>query len=176
MELRNSFSSFDNHLYHKKMKKLLIIALFTLTSLSASAQTIKLFDSYLRAGDAETRYVVVLTDNTIWWFAPGFEWEKSSKAGLPDKSIKLISCYSHKDGSTRYVVVLSDDSIWWYAPGSDWTKSSSSGLPSGHEIIHFEAYSKADGTRYTAVLKDGSVWWFAPGNPWAKSSMSGLPE
>ena len=158
------------------MKKLLFIVLIALTSWSVKAQDIKLFDSYLRAGDLETRYVVVLTDNTIWWFAPGYDWEKSSKAGLPDKSIKLISCYSHTDATTRYVVVLSDNSIWWYAPGTDWKKSSSKGLPAGFDIVHFKAYSKSDGTRYTAVLKDGSIWWFAPGNLWKKSSIAGLPN
>ncbi len=158
------------------MKKLIFILLFALTSWSATAQSVKLFDSYLRAGDLETRYVVVLSDNSIWWFAPGYDWKKSSKAGLPDKSIKLISCYSHTDASTRYVVVLDDNSIWWFAPGSEWKKSSTSGLPSGYSIAHFKAYTKTDGTRYTAVLNDGSIWWFTPSSSWKKSSMTGLPH
>lgn len=60
------------------MRKFVLLALFFLTSFQLAAQEIKLLDSYLRGNDLSTRYVAVLEDNSIWWFAPGQEWQKSS--------------------------------------------------------------------------------------------------
>jgi hypothetical protein len=157
------------------MKKLILIVCILSSGLQLTAQDIKLLDAYLRGNDQATRYVAVMNDNTIWWFAPGQAWQKSSTEGLPSAyEVKFLSCYSHKDGSTRYTIVLSDNSIWWFAPGQTWEKSSVDGLPSGYSIKDFNAYSKAEGTRYVALLGDNTIWWFAPGQTWQKSSIEGL--
>ena len=112
------------------MKKTVLVILSMILSTGAFSQKIKLFESYLRLNDLSTRYVAVLEDNSIWWFAPGQPWEKSSVEGLPDQyTIKHISCYSKEDGKSRYVVVLEDNSIWWLAPGQPWKRSSTEGLP-----------------------------------------------
>jgi hypothetical protein len=159
------------------MKKIIYLFLFVLLSTNLHAQNIKLFESYLRLNDMATRYVVVLKNNSIWWFAPGQAWKKSSAEGLPaGYNVKLISAYSKSDGDSRYVVVLENNSIWWFAPGQAWKKSSNEGLPSQHKIKEFNAYSKLDGTRYVALLEDNSIWWFAPGQPWKKSTTEGLPQ
>jgi hypothetical protein len=159
------------------MKKTVLVILSLILSSVVFSQKIKLFESYLRLNDLSTRYVVVLEDNSIWWFAPEQPWEKSSVKGLPNEyKIKQISCYSKEDGESRYVVVLEDNSIWWLAPGQPWEKSSVEGLPNQYKIKQLEAYSKTDGTRYVVVLEDNSIWWLAPGQPWKKSSTDGLPE
>lgn len=159
------------------MKKVLLLCLFLTISLCLNAQKIKHFESFLKLTDLSTRYVVVLEDNSIWWYAPGYAWEKSDTKGLPSNyQINHFEAYSKVDGSTRCVAVLEDNSIWWYAPGFAWEKSSTTGLPSGYKIKHFNAFTKSDGTRYTVVLEDNSIWWYAPNQPWEKSSMEGLPK
>ena len=65
------------------MRKVIYLLFFALLSTSLNAQKIKLFESYLKLTDLSSRYVVVLEDNTIWWFAPGQPWAKSSMKGLP---------------------------------------------------------------------------------------------
>lgn len=158
------------------MKKLLSALFFVLLSNVILAQEIKHFESYLKLDDLSTRYVAVLDDNSIWWFAPGQPWKKSSVDGLPSGfDIAHISAYAKEDGSSRYVIALKDNSIWWFAPGQPWKKSSTKGLPSS-KIKRLEAYAKTDGTRYVVVLEDNSIWWFAPGQSWKKSSMDGLPK
>ena len=159
------------------MKRVLSLLVFLLLSKVFFAQEIKHFESYLKLNDLSSRYVVVLEDNTIWWFAPGQPWKESSVAGLPNGyNIKHIAAYSKEDGSSRYVVVLDDNSIWWFAPGNNWEKSSVEGLPASYKIKSLQAYAKTDGTRYVVVLEDNSIWWFAPGQPWKKSSLAGLPK
>ena len=157
--------------------KTILTLLFALFTIGLNAQDIKHMEAYLRGNDLATRYVVVLEDNTIWWFAPGQDWEKSSTSGLPSGyDVKHIAAYSYDDGSTRYAVVLSDNTIWWFAPGQDWKESSVDGLPSGYKVKSFEAYAKENSSRYVVVLDDDSIWWFAPGQPWKKSHMGGLPK
>ncbi len=159
------------------MKKIILFYWLIFGSLQVNAQEIKLLDSYLRGNDLASRYVVVMEDNSIWWFAPGQAWQESSVEGLPSGyDIKFLACYSHKDGSTRYTVVLADNSIWWFAPEQMWEKSTVDGLPSGYSIKDFNAYSKSEGTRYVALLGDNSIWWFAPGQAWQQSSGKGLPK
>lgn len=159
------------------MKKSFLVLLVLLLHTAVFSQDIKLFESYLRLNDLSSRYVVVLEDNSIWWFAPEEPWKKSSVDGLPENySIKHISCYSKEDGESRYVVALEDNSIWWFAPGQPWKRSSVEGLPEQFKINKLKAYSKVSGTRYVVVLEDNSIWWFAPGQPWKKSSVDGLPK
>jgi hypothetical protein len=40
----------------------------------------------------ETRYVAVLQDNTIWWFAPGVTWQATPMDGLAlEKNHKSVN-------------------------------------------------------------------------------------
>jgi hypothetical protein len=158
------------------MKKIIVL-LFVLSGYVSTAQKIKLIDSYLKLDDMTTRYVAVLSDNSIWWFMPDQPWKESTTDGLPKNAvIKLLSAYSKMDGSSRYICVLEDNTIWWFIPGESWKKSSVDGLPAGYDILSFEAYDKADGSRYMALLKDNSIWWFSVEKGWNKSSTTGLPE
>ena len=91
---------------------------------------IKILSSYARLEDNDSRYVAVLQDNSIWWFAPGYPWQPSTTEGLPEGyNIDHLVAYSrsNKDG-TRYVAVLHDGSIWWFAPGYPWQQSSVEGM------------------------------------------------
>ena len=159
------------------MKKLILSGLLLAFCYLLQAQKIKHFDSFLKLSDLSTRYVVVLEDNSIWWYTPGQAWLKSNTEGLPAKyDIKHFAAFSKPDGDTRYVAVLSDNSIWWYAPDQLWTKSSTIGLPAGYSIKHFNAFTKEEDTRYVAVLSDNSIWWYAPDQPWEKTLLEGLPK
>jgi len=137
--------------------------------------SIKCLTAYARP-DGETRYVTVLTDNTIWWYAPGYPWQPSPTEGLPTGfNIEHFAAYVKADG-TRYVVVLTDNTIWWYAPGYTWIQGSIEGLPTGFDIQTFRAYNKDGETRYVVTLHDNTIWWHAPGHPWVRSQMDGLPD
>ena len=114
------------------MKKTLIIliGLLILVTINADAQKIKLFTSYEKNIENGSRYVVVLSDNTIWWYAPGAEWKQNLKDGLPAGNIKFLSAFEKNiEDGTRYVVVMADLSIWWYAPNQAWKKTALDGLP-----------------------------------------------
>ncbi len=158
------------------MRKLVLglLILFLCSNLSAGSKDINLFDVYTKP-NGDTRYIVVLKDNSIHWFSPRQGWTKSSSKGLPDQDIKLISSYT-RGKDTRYVTVLSDNSIYWFSPKQGWKKSSAKGLPGGYDIKSIKGYSKRNGdTRYAAVLSDNSIYWFSPRQGWTKSSSKGLP-
>jgi len=160
------------------MKKLIPVFLLLIVCFSIQAQKIKHFESYLKLEDMTTRYVVVLEDNTIWWFVPDSPWKQSSTKGLPaNYNIKHFAAFSKPDGTTRYEAVLGDNSIWWFAAETgDWGKVTTQGLPAGYNIKHFRAFTKEDGTRLVAVLSDNTIYWCAPEDPWKKSSLEGLPK
>lgn len=160
------------------MKKTTYTIFLVLLCFSLQAQKIKHFDTFLKLEDMTTRYVVVLEDNSIWWYVPDKPWKKSSITGLPENyDIKNFAAFSKIDGSTRYVAVLNDNSIWWFsAETGNWKKSSTEGLPSGYSIKHFKAFTKEEGTRYVVVLEDNSIYWYAPDQNWKKSSLDGLPK
>ena len=137
---------------------------------------IKFLSTYMRLEDNDTRYVVVLDDDSIWWFAPGYPWQPSTAEGLPlGYKIAHFKAYSRSpEDGTRYVAVL-EDGTRWFAPNHIWEASSTQGLPAGYKIKHFEAYMKPEGTRYVVLLEDNSLWWYTPGKPWQSSPMDGLP-
>lgn len=137
--------------------------------------SIKLLTTYAKA-DGGTRYLAVLSDNSIWWYMPNSPWQTSTSEGLPEGvAITHIAAYVKKGGQTRYVVVLEDESIWWYMPNSPWHKSPVDGLPVGYKIRHFSVYVKNGDTRYVVVLEDESIWWYMPSHPWQNSTTEGLP-
>ncbi len=126
-----------------KKRLTLILCLLLAGIVNINAQKIKLFSSYEKNVDNGTRYVVVLSDNSIWWFMPGSAWTKSSTDGLPAGNIKHFSAYEKNESNgTRYVAVMDDNSIWWFIPNSTWKKSATDGLPAGYNIIQFQAYEK----------------------------------
>ena len=45
--------------------------------------SIKLLTTYAKA-DGGTRYLAVLSDNSIWWYMPNSPWQTSTSEGLPD--------------------------------------------------------------------------------------------
>ena len=106
------------------MKELLVLFIVIL---SLHAQNITHFSAYTK-GSSDTRYVAATDTGQIYWFTPGYPWQKSSTQGLPqDKDIRLFSTYT-KGKDTRYVVVMSDNSIYWFAPKYPWQSSSTQGL------------------------------------------------
>jgi hypothetical protein len=137
--------------------------------------SIKLLTTYAKA-DGGTRYLAVLSDNSIWWYMPNSPWQTSTSEGLPKGvAITHIAAYVKKGGETRYVVVLEDESIWWYMPNSPWHQSPADGLPEGYKIRHFSVYVKNGDTRYVVVLEDESIYWYMPNHPWQNSTTEGLP-
>jgi hypothetical protein len=159
------------------MKKIVLLLFLVLFCLTLQAQKIKLFDSYLKLSDLTSRYIVVLEDNSIWWYIPGDTWKNADTKGLPENyDIKYFSAYSKTDGQTNYVVVLSDNSIWWFTRDKPWKKSSTQGLPAGYVVKGLNAYAKDDGTRFTVVLSDNSIWWCAPPEDWQVTTLEGLPK
>jgi hypothetical protein len=91
--------------------------------------------AYSRSDKDGTRYVAVLQDGTIWWYAPKYPWQQSSVEGLPyGYKIKNFNAYMKAEG-TRYVVVLQDSSLWWFAPGTPWQPVPMEGLPLNAENI-----------------------------------------
>jgi hypothetical protein len=136
--------------------------------------SVKLLTTYAKA-DGGTRYVAVLSDNSIWWYMPNHPWQPSPSIGLPaDAVITHIAAYLKK-GDTRYVVVLEDETIWWYMPNHKWQASPIEGLPDGYKIKQFSVYLKNGDTRYVVLLEDNSIWWYMPNYPWQNSSIDGLP-
>ena len=145
----------------------------SISDLSSTPKHIKILQAYTKNGD--TRYVVVLSDNSIWWYMPNHAWQSSSLEGLPAHlDIVQLAAYTKADHSTRYVVVLSDNSIWWYMPDHAWQPSSVEGLPPNYVIKQFDVYLKNGDTRYVVVLSDNSIWWYMPNRVWEQSSMEGL--
>lgn len=106
-----------------------------------SKQPFKQFEVYMKntgggmmAGVQEGRFIAVLEDNSIWWFAANSKsWAKLSVRGLPEgyniKSLKPYQKYGGLTGESRLVVLLADGTLWWYAEGKAWTPVSIEGLP-----------------------------------------------
>lgn len=163
------------------LKKLLIPAVLFLSALDTQAQEIKQIQAYFRPEG--TRYVGLLSDNSIWWFAQGKNWTALPKAGLPEKKIHFIDAYL-KTGlgtwSARVVCVLEDNSVWWYANDETWEQVSDEGLPAGKNITDIKAYVKTGAmgisdSRIAVVLDDNSIWWTS-GKEWKEVSQKGIPE
>lgn len=87
---------------------------------------IKNLSAYIKPNE-ESRYVISLTNNTIWWADPNIgKWTKVSTTGLPDNfEIKNLSAYVKPNGESRYTINLNDNTIWWTEPNvGQWTKVS----------------------------------------------------
>jgi len=143
--------------------------------------SIKKFCAYEKNSINGSRYVALLSDNSIWWFAPSQPWLLSSMDGFPkNKEIELMSCMETKNRLSRYFVVLSDNTIWWFIPDYPWNPNSMKGLPNKKikMVCAFEKGYKNEGTRCVVVLSDNSIWWNAPDYPqdWIESSKIGLPN
>lgn len=163
-------------------KNLLISLLFILNSLSLNAQDIKSVQAYFKLDG--TRYLSLLSDNSIWWFASGDKWQEIPKQNLPKKTIKHIDAFV-KIGlgsyETRIITVLEDNSIWWYAKEGDWQQVDNSGLPTNLSIKDFKSYVKIGSmgsteSRIILVLEDNTIWWYALGKKWGKVAANGMPE
>ncbi len=115
------------------MKNLISVLLISLSfiSLKVNAQKIKILSSYEKNEQNGTRYVALLSDNSIYWFMPGNAWKKSTTDGLPTgyNIIQFTAYEKNEANGTRYVAVLSDGSIYWFMPNNGWKKSSTEGLP-----------------------------------------------
>lgn len=77
--------------------------------------------------NGETRYVVSLTNNSIWWTEPNIgQWTKVLNTGLFDGlEIKNLSAYIKPNEESRYVISLANNTIWWADPNiGKWTKVS----------------------------------------------------
>lgn len=140
-----------------------------------AGKNIRDFKAYAKTGSlgsSQTRFVAVLDDNSIWWFAPGEEWESVSLKDLPQgKQIRFLRTYQ-KAGTmgtdTRYVVQLDDNMLWWF-DGKKWHELETKGMPAGKPFKQFEIFSKNNSQnmmmsqqgRMIAVLEDQSIWWLA---------------
>ncbi len=166
------------------MKKyLLILTVLFCLAFTSGAQSIQDVQAYAKLDGS--RFVALLSDQTIWWYTENNGWQKVSAQGLPQgNNIKFFSSYmKYGLGSknTRLVAVLDDNSIWWFSEGGNWEKVVSTGLPRGKTIKIFRPYVKISGmggseTRYVAILDDNSIWWFANVEEWKSVSDTGLPS
>ena len=89
------------------MKKIIFLCLTIMFTSVIYSQSVKLFSTYVKPVNGETRFATVLTDNTIWWCDPNIAtWTKVMMNNLPSGfEIKLFSAYVKPDGETRYAVV-----------------------------------------------------------------------
>lgn len=143
----------------------------------AEAGTIALFDAYLHA-DGTTRYVAVLSDSSIYYYAPKFGWSKVKDVGLPKhKAIKHLSAFTKRGQGSRYVVALVDQSLHWFNAKTGWAPISTKGLPAGYRVKALRGFEGGDGkTRYVTVLAKGEIYYFVVGHEtWTKTSKKGLP-
>lgn len=133
-----------------------------------------------------SRFVVVLKDNSMFWFDGEKNWEKIDSEGLPNQnSISFINSYQKLgmlETQTRYIVTLSDNSIWWYAvDNKKWLKFETNGLPEGKKFKNFDAYMKfnlftTEG-RLICVLDDNTIWWMAVSSKtWQQLDTALLPK
>lgn len=168
------------------MKKCICIALLLLSFGSPLlSQRIKLFEAFTTFPKAmalpDTRYAVVLEDNSVYWFSKEKNWQKVESTGLPaGYNVTEMDAYSKQDGG-RIVVVLDDQSIWWYSAAKHWQKLNQPGLPAGKRVVclssytKMDSYAKTDATRLVVVLDDNSMWWMADEKPWEQVPSVGLP-
>lgn len=88
-------------------------------------------------GGSETRMIILLGDNSIWWYDGGKDWEQIEASGLPaGKKIKDVAVYVKGQGaalmeSMRMVAVMEDNSMFWFAPKKAWEPLENKGLPVG---------------------------------------------
>jgi hypothetical protein len=134
---------------------------------------IKAFKTYMKFSgiyDFETRLVLVLEDNSIWWSDGETSWEKVIDTGFPsDYNITAFNTYQKASvfsSETRFIVTLSDNSFWWYASGQkNWTKVTTENYPKDKTIALSEAYMKASiGSaegRIISIFNDNSIMWMA---------------
>lgn len=165
-------------------KKKLSISIFLLfiCSLLANAQSIKSIQAYYKMDG--TRYISLLSDNTLWWFSSGKQWQQIPQKNLPLQPIKFLDAFvriGFGDNETRVVTVLEDNSIWWYADGEDWNQVNTTTLPKESSIKEFKSYLKPGAmgiseSRLIVVLNDNSIWWYALGKKWEQVSAKGMPE
>lgn len=140
----------------------------------ADAADIKLLEAFAH-DDGSSRYVAVLRDNGIYWYAKG-NWTKTSNKGLPDGDITHLAAYTIPRQGSRYVVAIGAKDLYWFNSKTGWSQVETKGLPSGYQVKLMRAFAGGDGkTRYVVVLTTGDVYWFTPGYPWEKSSAAGLP-
>ena len=149
------------------MKKNIFLLIAVLCTSPIYTQNVKLLATYVKPVNGETRFVTVLSDNTIWWADPALvQWNKVATNNLPAKfEIKRFAAYVKPSGDTRYAVVLADNSIWWADPADgNWNNVAATNLPAKVNLRDFSAYVKSNGeTRFAVVLDNNTMWWADPG-------------
>ncbi|WP_284652836.1 hypothetical protein [Flavobacterium terrisoli] len=147
---------------------------------------ISTYQKFGMMGGSETRYVVTLADNTVWWYADGKKWEKTETDGLPS-GFKIANMTTYLKTSMmggpsasegRLVLQLEDNSVWWKAAkDKGWRSLETGGLPKGQKIKSLEIYQKftsSSGTRVILVFEDNSIWWYAEKQGWQKFELKNL--
>lgn len=150
---------------------------------------IKAFKTYMKFSglyDFDTRLVLVLEDNSIWWSDGDTSWEKVIDAGLPSNyNITGFNTYQKAsifNSETRFIVTLADNSFWWYATGQkNWTKITTQNYPKDKTITISEAYMKASIAstegRIISIFNDNSIMWMATRDcNWNVLSSNELPK
>lgn len=166
------------------MKKTLLLFVFSAFVFNfTKAQQIIDVQAYSKLEGS--RFVALLSDQTIWWFSEKDGWQKIPTTGLPEGTgIKFFNAYVKFAGSnknTRLVAVLQDNTMWWYVEGKSWEKVSGEGLPKNSSIKIFRPYVKFSGmgsmdTRFVVVLEDNSIYWFVANQDWKQVPTDGLPK
>lgn len=165
-----------------KRKLSVSIVLLFFCTLFANAQSIKSIQAYFKVDGP--RYISLLSDNTLWWFAKESQWQQIPQKNLPLQPIKFLDAFvrvGFGDYDTRVITVLEDNSIWWYADGEDWNKVNTSTLPKERSIKDFKSYLKianigSGEALLMVVLDDNSIWWYAQGKKWKQVRAKGMPE
>jgi hypothetical protein len=150
---------------------------------------IKNFKTYAKYNgffDFETRLVLVLEDNSIWWSDGETAWEKIINTGLPQNySITAFNTYQKPSmfgTETRLIITLSDNSFWWFETDEEnWRKIETKNYPKDMFILHTDAYMKASiGSiegRIISVFNDNSIMWMAvKDSNWIKLKSTELPK
>ncbi|WP_315822294.1 hypothetical protein [Paraflavitalea speifideaquila] len=112
---------------------MLLLITVSKTGLPAKANILDI-EVYQKPGmiGTETRLVTLMSDNTIWWYAEGKDWELIENTGLPaGAKIKEITVFLKSTGfsnDARIVALMEDSSLWWFAPKKDWEKVPLDGL------------------------------------------------
>lgn len=147
---------------------------------------ISTYQKFGMMGNSETRYVITLADNTVWWYAEGKKWEKTETEGLP-AGFKIANMTTYLKTSLmggpsasegRLVLQLEDNSIWWKAAkDKGWRSLDMNGLPKGQKIKSLEIYQKftsSSGTRVILVFEDNSIWWYVEKQGWKQFELKNL--
>jgi len=151
---------------------------------NANIEAIQTYQKYSTFGGGDTRIIVKLADNTIWWYAQGKGWEEFKSKGLPEgKDIEDFAAYMKYQSfgmtSGRLIAALEDNSLWWIATDSkNWEQLKVEGLPSGYQIRSFQVYQKYNGlsadTRVVLLLEDNTIWWFDEKKGWNEVPTDGV--